>query len=60
MTQRTKALLFFLLLPTCAFAHGEEVLATVFLFLGSLLLFFVLVLLIPVPYAQKQYWSPFI
>lgn len=53
MNQRTKALLFFMLLPTWAFAHGEEVLTTVFLFVGSLLLFFVLVLLIPLPYEEK-------
>jgi hypothetical protein len=42
-----------MLLPTWAFAHGEEVLTTVFLFVGSLLLFFVVVLVIPLPYPEK-------
>ena len=53
MNQRLKALLLFTLLPTWAFAHGEEVLTTVFLFVGSLLLFFVVVLAVPLPYAEK-------
>lgn len=53
MSQRLKVLLLFTLLPTWAFAHGEEVLTTVFLFVGSLLLFFVVVLVIPLPYAEK-------
>ena len=45
MNQRTTCLLLFLLLlPTWAFAHGEEVLTTVFLLAGSLLLFLVGVL----------------
>lgn len=53
MNQRSKALLLFTLLPTSAFAHGEGVLTTVFLFVGSLLLFLVVVLVIPLPYAEK-------
>ncbi|WBA44386.1 hypothetical protein [Hymenobacter canadensis] len=54
MNQRTTGLLLlFLLLPTWAFAHGEEVLTTVFLLAGSLLLFLVGVLAVPVPYAEK-------
>jgi hypothetical protein len=54
MNQRTtRLLLLFLLMPTWAFAHGEEVLTTVFLFAGSLLLFFVGVLAVPLPYAEK-------
>ena len=54
MNQRTTCLLLFLLLlPTWAFAHGEEVLTTVFLLAGSLLLFLVGVLTVPLPYAKK-------
>jgi hypothetical protein len=53
MSQRLRVLLLFTLLPIWAFAHGEEVLTTVFLFAGSLLLFFVVVLVIPLPYAEK-------
>lgn len=54
MNQRiTGLLLFLLLLPTLALAHGEEVLTTVFLFAGSLLVFFVAVLVVPLPYAEK-------
>jgi len=53
MNQRLKALLFFALLPIWAFAHGEEVLTTISLFIGSLLLFFVVVLVVPLPYAEK-------
>lgn len=53
MNQRLKALLLFMLLPTWAFAHGEEVLTTAFLFAGSLLLFFVVVLVVPLSYAEK-------
>lgn len=53
MSQRLRVLLLFTLLPTWAFAHGEEVLTTVFLFAGSLLFFFVVVLVIPLPYAKK-------
>jgi hypothetical protein len=53
MSQRLRVLLLFTLLPTWAFAHGEEVLTTVFLFVGSLLLFFVVVLVIALPYAEK-------
>jgi len=54
MNQRTTGLLLlFLLLPTWAFAHGEEMLMTAFLFAGSLLLFLVLLLIVPLPYAEK-------
>ena len=54
MNQRTTCLLLFLLLlPTWALAHGEEVLTTVFLLAGSLLLFLVGVPTVPLPYAEK-------
>jgi len=54
MNQRTMGLLLLLLLlPMWAFAHGEEVLTTVFLLAGSLLLFLVGVLAVPLPYAEK-------
>lgn len=54
MNQRTTGLLLlFLLLPAWAFAHGEEVLTTLFLFIGSLVLFFAVMLALPIPYAEK-------
>jgi hypothetical protein len=53
MNHRTKVLLFLLLLPLGASAHGEEVLLTAFLLLGSLVLFLVVILVISVPYAEK-------
>lgn len=46
-------LLLFLLLPTAAYAHGEEILSTFFLILGSLVLFCIVVLLIPIAYTEK-------
>ena len=54
MNQRTTGLLLFLLLlPTWASAHGEEVLTTVFLLAGPLMLFFVAVLAVPLSHAEK-------
>ncbi|GGF09817.1 hypothetical protein [Hymenobacter cavernae] len=46
-------LLLLLLLPLGAFAHGEEILETVFLQISSFFLFLVTVLLIRISYAKK-------
>jgi hypothetical protein len=53
MNHRLKVLLFFLLLPLVASAHGEEVLLPFLLLVGSLLLFFVVILALSLPYAEK-------
>ena len=48
---RLKVLLLFLLLPLVASAHGQEVLLTLLLLVG--LLFFVVILALTLPYAEK-------
>ena len=46
-------LLLLLLLPTLAYAHGEEVLYTLFLGVGSLIVFFIAILIVPATYPEK-------
>lgn len=54
MTERTRTLAFlYWLLPTQAFAHGEDILETALLQVASLFLFFGAVLLVRLPYAKK-------
>ena len=55
MNQRTTSLLLFLLLlPTLAFASGNDILPTIYLMAGSLLLFFGVLLLIRLPLTEKM------
>jgi multisubunit Na+/H+ antiporter MnhC subunit len=53
MNPRLTVLLYFLLLPLVASAHGEEALLPFLLLVGSLLLFLVVILAVYLPYAEK-------